>query len=401
MSTSPAPRASERRLIELIAAHGPLTRAELTELSGIPRRTVSGAAARLLARGLLTQKKTSGCLPDGPRTEEARRRGPTADALHLPDTPGGVLVVLITHEDIAVCEVGPDGRRTPVAKEPFQWWTCTDPAVEVERLLTAVPGRDPVQRVSRMVLGVPQPYRQDHGVTLLGEDVPGYYGIDEYPAWLTTDLAAALSHRFGVPAHVENLINLAALGEASAGAARGRHSVLYLRLGDIVAGAVVVQGHVLRGALGAAGEIGHIRVDPHGMLCACGGRGCLGTVANARHLLDVLRPRYGQDLDLFDVVALAVQGDRTVRGVLTDLGRTVGMAIAGGLLMLNPETVVIDPVLGPATAPVIDGLIEAVHQTLPATLARALTVVPGMRQDDAAFIGGRALADRGKSSARR
>lgn len=188
------------------------------------------------------------------------------------------------------------------------------------------------------------------------------------------------------------------MGQAGA---RVRHSLLYLRLGDIVAGAVVVQGRVLQGALGAAGEIGHIRVDPHGVLCACGGQGCLGTVANARLLLDVLRPRYGEDLDLFDVVALTVQGEQAVRSVLTDLGRTVGMAVAGGLLMLNPETVVIDPVLGPATAPVIDGFLEAVHQTLPATLSRALTVVPGMRQGDAAFIGGRAPADRPETSARR
>ncbi|MGW4026433.1 ROK family protein, partial [Streptomyces sp. NPDC005009] len=243
MPASRAPRASERRLIELLAAHGPLTRAELAELSGIPRRTVSGAAARLLARGLLTEKETPGRLPDGPRTEGSRHRGPTADALHLPDSPRGVCVVLITHEDMAVCEVGADGaRRAPVVREPFRWWTCSDLVAEVERLLTLVKGPDPVQQVSQVILGIPQPYRRDHGVTLLEQGIPRYYGIDAYPPWLTTDLAAALTDRLGIPAHVENLINLAALGESSAGAARDRHSVLYLRLGDIVAGAVVVQG---------------------------------------------------------------------------------------------------------------------------------------------------------------
>ncbi|GGL95110.1 hypothetical protein GCM10010129_43680 [Streptomyces fumigatiscleroticus] len=81
------------------------------------------------------------------------------------------------------------------------------------------------------------------------------------------------------------------------------------------------------------------------------------------------------------------------------LGRTVGMAVAGGLLMLDPEAVVVDPVLGPATAPVIDGFLAAVRQTLPANVARALTVVPGMRQEDAAFLGGSALARHIRGSA--
>ncbi|MFC8371264.1 MULTISPECIES: ROK family transcriptional regulator [unclassified Streptomyces] len=391
MPTSRAPRASERRLIELVTAHGPLTRAELTELSGIPRRTVSGAAARLLTRGLLTEDGTSGHAPDRPRTGGGR--GPAARALRLPGAPRDACVVLITHEDIALCHVGVDGdRRSPVVREPFRWWTCADLATEIERLLASTT-RSPV---SQVIVGFPQPYRQGHGVTFLEQGVPRYYGIDAYPSWLSGDPAAVLTSRLGVPARVENLINLAALGEASAGAARDLHSVLYLRLGDIVAGAVVVQGRVLRGSLGVAGEIGHIRVDPNGMLCACGGRGCLGTVANARHLLEVLRPRYGEDLDLFDVVALAVQGEQTVRHVLTDLGRTVGMAVAGGLLMLNPEAVVIDPVLGPATAPVIDGFLAAVHRTMPANVARALTVVPGMRQEDAALLGGSALAGRAR-----
>ncbi|MFK0120849.1 ROK family protein [Streptomyces sp. NPDC090994] len=384
MPSSRAPRASERRLIELVEAHGALTRAELAELSGIPRRTVSGASARLLARGLLTECAPSDHVPVRPRGVGGR--GPAAQVLRLPDQPRDTCAVLITHEDIAVCHVGADGtRRSPVVREPFRWWTCADLATEIGRLLPLA-AKAPVAQV---VVGIPQPYRQGHGVTLLEQGAPHYYRIDAYPPWLEGDLGAALTDRLGVPVRVENLINLAALGEASAGAARGRHSMLYLRLGDIVTAAAVVRGRLLRGALGAAGEIGHIRVDPNGVLCACGGRGCLGTVANARHLLDVLRPRYGQDLDLFDVVALAVQGEPTVRQVLTDLGRTVGTAVAGGLLMLNPESVVVDPVLGPATAPVIDGFLAAVHQSLPANVARALTVVPGMRQEDAALHGSR------------
>ncbi len=363
-----APRASERQVLQLLGAHGPLSRARLTELSGLPLRTISGATTRLLARGLVTHAPAA-----------AGRPGRTGKVFALPGSPQVIAVVVVTHEDLAICRVRADGSRAgPVTRTPFRWWTCPDlPAEVAGRLGAAVDG---------VVLAIPQAYRQGHGVMLLEDGVPGYYGIAEYPAWIHTDLAAALTARLGVPAIVENLINLAALGEAD-----GVDSLIYLRLGDIVASAVVIEGRIVRGAQGAAGELGHVHVDPHGVLCACGARGCLGTVANARHLLGVLRPRYGDDLGLFDVIALAAQGEPAVRRVLADLGRTAGTAIAGSLLMINPRALVLDPVLGPATVAVLEGLRDAFTRTLPTRIRTALTVTPGRPQEDAVIDGATTL----------
>ncbi|MFF5078270.1 ROK family protein [Actinoplanes sp. NPDC000266] len=375
-----APRASERRVLQVVAEHGALTRAELSAIAGLPLRTVTAATSRLAARGLLTQNRAA-----------PSRRGRSATVFALPAEGRTLGVVIVTHDDITACRLDEKGDRLgPAVREDFRWWACPDLAAEAARLLDGP--------VDGLVLAIPQAYRQGHGVTLLEDGVPSYYGIEDYPEWIRGDLAARLTERLGVPAVVENLINLAALGESA-----DVQSLLYLRLGDIVASAVVVEGRIVRGALGAAGELGHVHVDPNGKLCACGARGCLGTVANARHLLEVLRPRYGDNLGLFDVVALAAQGEEAVRRVLADLGRTVGAAIAGSLVMINPEALVVDPVLGPATAPVLDGLREAIGRALPTRLRTALTITAGRPQQDAVVTGATTLwksSDRQRNAAR-
>src|SRR5699024_3800651 len=93
----------------------------------------------------------------------------------------------------------------------------------------------------------------------------------------------------GIPFFLDNDANVAALGEQWLGAGHKEPNVVFITLGTGVGGGIVAVGQLLHGAAGAAGEIGHITVDPEGYPCTCGKRGCLETIAGATGIVRVAR----------------------------------------------------------------------------------------------------------------
>jgi predicted NBD/HSP70 family sugar kinase len=145
------------------------------------------------------------------------------------------------------------------------------------------------------------------------------------------DLAYALALRLGVPVRVENDVNAAALGASHLLSLAG--SAALLNVGTGLAAGIVIDGHVARGAAGGAGEIGHIPVDPAGVLCSCGQRGCLETVASGAALAR-LWPTDAPlvALDLFDCADAGVAGAAEVRKSFV-----TGVALAIRILVLTVD----------------------------------------------------------------
>src|ERR1700750_1813415 len=95
---------------------------------------------------------------------------------------------------------------------------------------------------------------------------------------------------------VANDANRGALAEAAFGAARDAGDLIYLKVSSGIGAGLILNGRLYRGSGGLAGELGHVLVDPHGVVCRCGNRGCLETVAGTGALIDRLRPTHGDDL---------------------------------------------------------------------------------------------------------
>jgi predicted NBD/HSP70 family sugar kinase len=364
MADAPAAPATRtaHRLLALLEVSGPLTRAELAELAGLPPTTVAGAVAELLHEGLLTE------IEPAPRSRQAGRP-PRALALAAP--PGVVALVGIRHHGLRTSLVGVDGTALSDHGEAVPGGDA-DPGALLEpatsMLLADLRAAGvPRERLAAVVLSVPRPRPQSHPLAPLGE-------------------------RLGVPLLVENDANLGALGEAAFGVGRGLESFVYVMLDYGLGAGLVFGGRLHRGASGFAGELAHVQVreQQDGPLCVCGGRGCLGRVIGPS-LRDFVETAYAERLSVQEVFSLAAGRDPGVRRLFADLGRTVGRPLADLCTMVDPAAVVVDGSLGAAGEPVMAGIRDTIDRHAAPAVADSVRVVAGELGERAEILGGVAL----------
>jgi predicted NBD/HSP70 family sugar kinase len=154
-------------------------------------------------------------------------------------------------------------------------------------------------------------------------------------------LQADLSADLGVEARLANDANCFALAEATFGAARGRAVVVGLILGTGCGGGIVVDGQVLEGLHGIAGEWGHNPLRGERTACYCGHRGCIETVIAGPALERFYRAHSGRRRALPEIVQRAGAGDRAAQATLRRLQRKFGEAIAAVINILDPQAIVI------------------------------------------------------------
>jgi fructokinase len=177
---------------------------------------------------------------------------------------------------------------------------------------------------------------------------------------LRRDLAGAL----GCEVHLANDANCFALAEARLGAARGRRVVVGLILGTGVGGGIVVDGNVLEGLHGIAGEWGHNPLRGEETPCYCGRRGCIETVFAGPSLERFYREQTGQALRLPKIVTRAASGEPAAVATLQRLCAKFGEAIAAVINILDPEAIVIGGGVGNIDALYTDATREEVKRHL-------------------------------------
>ena len=195
------------------------------------------------------------------------------------------------------------------------------------------------------------------GAESIGVGIPGLvdseHGVVEYAFNLgleRLDLATALRERTGVPVRVENDVKAAALGATHLLGIEG--SMAFLNLGTGLAAGLVTDGRILRGAQGIAGEIGHVSVDPAGIACPCGQRGCLETVASGSGLARQWPSR--DPLPAAELFRAAADGDPLAAEVRDRLVHGTAQAVRLLVLTVDPGTVVVGGGLRHLGAPLFD-----------------------------------------------
>ena len=366
-----------RAVTALLASGGPQSRADLARGSGLSRTTVSSLVTELLASGLVVETDERGTPYKG-----GSGRPPLLVALAL--RPGGVAGVDIGHRHVRVAV---SDRSAQVLAE-VETQTDADPAgsatldIAADLVRRAADQAEiPVAELLLVGLCVPGPIdrrsaRVDHAVL---------------PGWNALAPADEFSRRLGLPVVVDNDANLGAIAEHQHGAGRGAADVLYVKLASGVGAGLVLGGRLHRGSTGLAGEIGHVLARDGGEVCRCGSRGCLETEVSTRRLLALLRPVYGDDLDLPGRLRLVSVGETACRRVRTDAGHTSGRVLAGVCTTLNPARVVVGGSLG-ASATLVAAIRAGVDRYAYPEVAATCEVVSGRFGGRAELMGSLALA---------
>jgi glucokinase len=245
-------------------------------------------------------------------------------------------------------------------------------------------------------VGAPGPLDPRRGVVYEPANLPG---------WRDVPLAALLAEALGLPSHVENDANAAALGEWWVGAGRGIADLVYITVSTGIGGGIILGNRLLQGVSGTAGEIGHTVVDADGPLCGCGRRGHLEALASGRAIARMAaeavasgRPTalaaVGADparLSAEVVAEAARHGDAVAREIYQRAGFYVGVGVANVLNLLNPRTVVIGGGVSKAGDLLLDPVRRTARQLAFDRPARDAEIVPAALGDDVGVVGAAAV----------
>jgi predicted NBD/HSP70 family sugar kinase len=329
MAIKPSARADVNRsaILAHLGAQGPASRADLARLLGLSPASLTQLTKDLLAEGLIVELDHS-----------PSQGGRPARMLGLAASGARAIGVKVVADHVAFVEVGIDGAVSRSASEPFDAAVSTYLA-DLTALLTRFIAGGGSTRLLGVGVGVPGSVdRQGSGLV----DSPQL-------GWTQAPLGATLQRELGLPVIVENNVNALAMAERLYGVGRRHSSFLVVTIGTGVGSGFVIDGVVLRGSTGGAGEIGHTPVVEGGPVCTCGNTGCLEAVIGEAALVREARARgiLGDHGGMAALLAAADEGDARATSLFGEAGHLLGRTLAGVVQLLDPELVIL---LGEGTA---------------------------------------------------
>jgi predicted NBD/HSP70 family sugar kinase len=364
---------NQERLVEYLLANGPSTQAELARGTGLSTATVSNIVRDMAAKGVVATS---------PVTSSGRR----ALLVQLTDT--GDIAVGVDfgrrHVRIVLATLGYDVlAEEQVALEPGYdvLGAVGEASALLDRML--VDGGHDRESVLAVGVGIPGPIDRRTGTVLQGAILPEWVGITR----------RELEDAFGFPVVVDNDANLGALAEVTWGANRGERNLIFVKIGTGIGAGLILNGQPYYGFLGITGELGHTPVAEHGVICRCGNRGCLETVASTSVMLESLG-RSGATTTA-DILRRGLEKDPAVLRVVSDAGTAVGQAIGNIANVINPELVLIGgPLVGLGDA-LLDPIRHGIRQNAIPIIAGTTTVRVSSLGDRAESLGAAAIVIQG------
>jgi predicted NBD/HSP70 family sugar kinase len=366
---SSAPLMGAGSVLQLIRDREGMTRSDLARITGLARSTVAQRVDALLAHELVYEAGG---------TASTGGRPPTL--LTFNQRAGVVLVADLgaTHSRLAASDLA----GAPLAEEAFDM----DIAVGPEKVLGMVDehftallgklGRTP-EDVRGIGIGVPGPVAFHKGQPVKPPIMPGWNGFP-IPRWF--------AGRYDAPVLVDNDVNIMALGEHWANWRETEH-LMFVKVGTGIGCGIVAGRAIHRGAQGAAGDIGHIRLAGHeDVVCHCGNLGCVEAVAGGGALARRLSEAGIEAHDSRDVVRLVRADDASAVRMVREAGRYLGEVLASCVNFFNPGVIVIGGDLGEAPE-LLAGVREVtIQRSLPLATGE-LAIVASRLGDRAGVIG--------------
>lgn len=362
-------------MFELLRDGAPRTRAQLADASGMARSTIASRIDVLLRLGLVApygDGVSTGGRPPSLLALNPRARvvagvdlGASHGRLCLADLAGEILAERRTVLDIAE---GPG---------PVLGWA----EAQIGELLDECDR--PAAELAAIGMGLPGPVEHSTGQAVNPPIMPGW---DRY------DVPGHVQRAYAVPVLIDNDVNIMALGERHAHL-RDVADLIFVKVSTGIGAGLISGGELQRGAQGAAGDLGHVRVArANGIVCRCGNEGCLEAVAAVPALVRSLR-EYGVDVETGqDVVDLVRNGDVSAARLVRQAGRDLGEVVATLVNVINPSAIVVGGSLADAGESLIAGIREVVYGRSLPLATEHLRITTSRAGERAGVLGAAALA---------
>jgi predicted NBD/HSP70 family sugar kinase len=326
---------NDRAALELLLARGPLTRAQLGEMTGLSKVTASQLVERLEERGLVRRVG-----------EQAGGRGPNAQLYAV--TPGSAHVIGVDVGPDRVVAACADITGAIIGRVEQSTKDTDDPVGVVHSAVVQAASRagTDMDSVRRVVLGTPGLVDPKTGEISFAVDLPRWH------RGLLGDLRKDLS----TPVMFGNDVNLAAVAEATTGAAAGIDDFVLIWISRGVGLASVIDGRLHHGATGAAGEIGYLPVAGAELPRNASRRGAKGpfqAIAGADAVKAIGKQHGFRGAEAADVVRAAVAAGEAGEPVLDELARRLALGVAATCVVLDPPLVVLAGEVGQAGGPAL------------------------------------------------
>lgn len=306
--------------------------------------------------------------------------------------------------NVRTCVARADGALLAQARTPTP--ADAGPEAVVERIVAGVrqvaqTAGVAVEDLAGVGVGAPGPLDMHSGVVF---DPPNLAG------WHDVPLAAMLRAALGIPAHIGNDANLAAVGERTFGAGRGIDNLVYMTVSTGIGGGVIIAGRLFVGSSGTAAEIGHMTVDLHGPRCKCGNIGCLEAIAAGPAIARAGREAArsapesrllvlaGGDVDKVTtsiVVKAAQLGDVAARAVFDRAAEAIGVGCVNLINLFNPRRIIIGGGVSQAGDLLFVPVRRIVAERALPSPREACTIVPAGLGDDCGLYGAVSLVAHG------
>jgi predicted NBD/HSP70 family sugar kinase len=306
-------------VLEFILQGAPLSRAQISERSGLNKATVSSLVQDLID-GSLVKEIGRGASSGGRKPVMLEFIATSGYAIGIDLGVNYIRGVLTDLRGGIVAE------RNSTLRHP-------EPDAAIKQLSSCI---------EALIAEAPA---SAYGIIGIGVGVPGL--VDANGAilyapnlkWRDVPLQQLLTDRFSLPVTIDNEANTGVLGEQKYGAGRNINNLIYVSVGIGIGTGLILHKNLYKGASGFSGEMGHLSVEAHGKICSCGNQGCWELYASEQALLDQA-VALGFD-DLESLIAAAGAGREDVLALFSSIGEYLGIGIANIVNVFNPDAVVI------------------------------------------------------------
>jgi predicted NBD/HSP70 family sugar kinase len=317
-------------IMKIIWENAPISRAEISRMSGFSRSTITLNVDRLLKIGLLSEKP---------------KKGSKRNSLAINSQHGVVVgVEMGAHScEIGICDL----TAKLLENRTFHISYATGPEYIqgqlIEELNHLLAKRRPILGIG---IGLPSPVDFEKGCAIHPAFMPG---------WHLFPIKGNLEKHFGCPVFVDNEVNTMALGESFLSKDFRTKSILFVKAGTAIGAGLIIDGDIYRGNSGLSGNIGHIQIEGNTELCRCGKRGCLESIAGgeaiAKHAEALARE--GRSTILADILAkkgtltakdvrdVAATGDETSLSIIREAAQALGTILGKLVVFFDPKAVII------------------------------------------------------------